>query len=109
MNDLYLKFETQQQANDLLFDAVENPDLLDENSNPVVHMVPRWRNVDVIGVIYAPTGRILNRYSKYKDPEPEIAPIDGWHVNVRLMDDEDAAPLEPYKIDPPATPSRVWA
>ena len=47
--------------------------------------------IDIVGVIYEPTGVMLtdddgNEY-------PETAPVDGWHVNLRLLNDtmRDAA------------------
>jgi len=39
---------------------------------------------------------------------PVVAPAPGWHVNVRLMPDEDGTALEQYRVYP-NTPSRVWA
>lgn len=66
--------------------------------------------IDVVGIIYKPTGNLLtdadgNEY-------PEVAPLDGWHINIRLMGDarrDDVEALSAYFVDPePATPSRVW-
>ena len=59
-------------------------------------------NIDIIGVIYKPTGEMLMG----EDGEyPEMAPLPGWHVNTRgpVLDE-----LKPYAIEV-ATPSRVWA
>ena len=66
--------------------------------------------IDVVGTIYKPTGNTVT------DPEgneiPEMTPIPGWHINIRLMGDErraDVEALSAYFVDPePATPSRVW-
>lgn len=66
--------------------------------------------IDVVGIIYKPTGNTVT------DPEgnevPEVAPIPGWHINIRLMGDDcraDVEALSAYFVDPePATPSRVW-
>jgi len=66
--------------------------------------------IDVVGVIHKPTGNMLtdadgNEY-------PEMAPLDGWHINLRLMGDArraDAEALPGYMVDPePVTPSRIW-
>ena len=66
--------------------------------------------IDVVGVIQKPTGAVLtdadgNEY-------PEMAPLDGWHVNLRLAGDNkraEAEALVAYTVDPtPVTPSRVW-
>lgn len=59
--------------------------------------------VDPVGVIHKPTGTLLqdadgNEY-------PEMAPVDGWHVNL-----SDSVPeLVSFEIDPPDTPARVFA
>jgi hypothetical protein len=58
--------------------------------------------LDVIGLIYKPTGEMLT------DDEgmeyPEMAPIEDWHSN--LIADEG---LDLPIIVPPATPYRVWS
>ena len=33
--------------------------------------------------------------------------LDGWHVNIRLEEDEDIEPLRPYILNP-TTPRQVW-
>ena len=58
--------------------------------------------IDVIGVIYKPTGEmLLGEDGEY----PSMAPIDGWHVNVR---GPEALELNPYVIKV-KTPARAWA
>ena len=83
MNDLYLKFPDEATAQAALYDGE----------------TPLYRNIDAIGIIYERTGGT--------DEEPVMTPIPGWHVNVRLAD-EDGAALEPYAVTV-ATPVRVWA
>lgn len=52
-----------------------------------------FANIDVIGTIY-------------KDEQA----IDGWHVNVRVIDNENADILLPFQVNPkPTTPLRIWA
>lgn len=66
--------------------------------------------IDVVGTIYKPTGNTLT------DSEgreyPEMAPIDGWHINIRLGGENrraDVEALSAYFVDPePATPERIW-
>ena len=75
------------------------------------HLVPHTKDyaIDVVGVIYRPTGDMLtdadgNEY-------PEQAPLDGWHVNIRLIGDARRADVEAidavYGVAP-ASPERVW-
>ena len=85
--DYFLKFDTEADATAALFDEEK----------------PKYAAVDVIGVIYKPTGQQL------QTPEGEVeetSPIDGWHVNVRHT--EAAPELEAYRVFP-AAPVRGWA
>jgi len=66
--------------------------------------------IDAIGTIYKPTGNTLT------DSEgreyPEMAAVDGWHINIRLGGEarrSDVEVLAEYFVDPePVTPERVW-
>jgi hypothetical protein len=66
--------------------------------------------IDIVGVIYRPTGETLtddegNEYA-------ETAPLDGWHVNIRLLNDTMREAVEAIAADYgvlPNTPARVWA
>ena len=82
-----LKFQNQSTADSILGET------------------PRYRNIDTIGVIYKPTGVMI----KDKDgiEYPEMMPLDGWHVNVWVLPEEDAAPLQPYTIEP-SNATRCW-
>ena len=102
MTDLFLKFESEAQANSVLYTQV--PTAFAESGEAIEHESrPNHRNIDTIGIIYKPTGETLQGED---GPYPEMAPIEGWHVNVRLVG-EDAAALEPFEVSP-ATPIRVW-
>lgn len=58
--------------------------------------------VDVVGVVMRPTGGTLQTEA---GSVPEMAAIPGWHVNL-----SDAVPgLEPFEIEPPDSPDRVFA
>jgi len=65
--------------------------------------------IDVVGTIYEPTGVTLT------DDEgvayPEMAPVDGWHVNIRLVGDAKRETVEALDAShgvTPNSPSRVW-
>jgi hypothetical protein len=65
--------------------------------------------IDVVGTLHEPTGTML------KDDEgneyPETAPVDGWHVNVRLVGDamrETVEALDTSHGVTPESPQRVW-
>ena len=84
-----LKFPNQATANSVLLDG-ENP---------------HYHNIDTIGVIYKHTGAMLAVEDGIEYPEMQT--IDGWHVNVWVLPDEDAIALQPYVITP-TNPVRVW-
>jgi hypothetical protein len=80
--DLYLRFDDEAQALEIL-EGYEG-------------------SVDMIGIIYKPTGNMItNGEGSY----PELSPIPGWHCNIR---GSMPASLEPFTVVV-NTPSRVWA
>jgi hypothetical protein len=97
--DYFLKFADEAEANAALF--TEQTNVQDDVVETV--LVPKYAAVDVIGTIYKPTGKMLTT------PEgkvPEMAPLDGWHVNVRHT--AETPELEAFRVFP-ETPSRMWA
>lgn len=97
--DYCLKFADQSEADAVLFDEQT---YMQEDVVETVK-VPKYTAVDVIGVIYAPTGKTLKTA---EGPVPQMKAVPGWHVNVRHT--EEAPELEAYRVFP-STPSRVWA
>ena len=98
---------------DALLTALEGTDIVseDEDGNKVLHST-KALGVDEVGTIYAPTGKTL------KDDEgneyPEIAPVTGYHLNLRKVRDEADSiikKLEDAKltIDAPTTPYRKFS
>lgn len=82
--DLYLKFNSEEQANSILFES--------QTVDNEILKIPKYTAIDTIGIIYK-----------------DSAPLEGWYVNVRVTPEEDIIELEPYRIPEPETPSRVWA
>lgn len=65
--------------------------------------------IDVVGVIHEPTGNMLT--DDEGNEYPETAPVDGWHVNVRLVGDamrEKVEALDALYGVVPNSPSRVF-
>jgi len=90
--DLYLRFSSEQVAYEQLLAA----GLLQEVEEGYA---PVDASVDYIGVIYKPTGT----------DDEQMAPLPGWHVNVRLSADKTCPePLQSAVVSPVA-PVRVWA
>ena len=65
--------------------------------------------IDLVGVIYEPTGNMLT--DAEGNEYPETAPVDGWHVNVRLVGEgrrEDVEAIDAVYGLVPNSPSRVF-
>lgn len=100
--DYFLKFADEAEAKSALF--TEQTNVQDDVVETV--LVPKYAAVDVVGVIYKPTGNVLPAEDGSGEAVDEMAPLDGWHVNVRHTD--EAPELEAYKVEV-KTPSRAWA
>ena len=105
MQDFYLRFSDEAQAQTVLYTPTYAPDPESTPDEPlpdvIVSWTPNYVNIDTIGVIYQPA----------PDPVPEgYVPVsyDGWFVNVRVVS-EDPDPLLPFSIDPQPYPIRIWA
>ena len=90
-NDFMLRFADAQEADSVLFDG-EGDDRR-----------PKYAAIDIIGKIYKPTGEMI---TTDEGEVPEMAPVEGWHVNVRHT--AKAPNLTAYQIFP-KSPVRGWA
>jgi len=97
--DMFLKFADAAEANAALF--TEQTNVQDDVVETV--LVPKYAAIDVVGTIYKPTGEMIQTD---EGEVPEMAPLDGWHANVRHTD--EAPELEAFRVFP-QTPSRMWA
>ena len=107
--DLMLKFDDEAQAKAYLYEEVPTAwDNSDPGAEPVAtewEHRPKFRNIDTLGVIY--TGGSWD--AEGNQIEAPVAE-DGWHVNLRCLEGENAVPLYGFLVAPtPATPRRVWA
>jgi hypothetical protein len=104
MTDLYLSFPDEVTAKAVLYRIEGAVEATEDTEAFEGYEVPNFANIDTIGIIYKPTGEtLMGEDGEY----PEMAPIEGWHVNVRLVDGENGEVLEPFKVEP-STPMRVW-
>jgi hypothetical protein len=110
-NDLFLRFADADAANAALVAAgllTETLAMLDADGNVLIPAgyAPVNASIDTVGVIYKPTG---NTITTDMGEQPEMAAIDGWHVNVRLPADYPTPEsLTAYQVAP-ANPVRIWA
>ena len=65
--------------------------------------------IDIVGVIHKPTGNTLTDDAGFE--YEETTPLDGWHINFRIVGDARRADVEAldaaYGVTP-KSPSRVW-
>jgi len=117
--DYCLKFDSEADAKAVLyrweypapapFDVEAAEQAAEETGRQVIEVerepyeVAKYLAIDLIGTIYKPTGKMLK---SDEGDVPEMAPLEGYHANVRLLN--DAPELESYRVHP-VTPVRVWA
>ena len=97
MTDLYLAFPDQATADAVLYtthDAVTDEE---GNVTAEAYVTPNYANIDTLGVLY----------ERQDDPEAEPIPLPGWHINIRLVEGEDAEALQGFEVHP-TLPRRVW-
>jgi hypothetical protein len=102
--DKYLAFPDEAAAKAVLYRIEGAVEATEDTEAVEGYEVPNYANIDTIGIIYKPTGETTEQDGV---DVPVMAPIEGWHVNVRVVD-EDAEALEAFEVHP-ATPMRVWA
>lgn len=119
-NDYYLKFASETEFDTAFVDAGYKQTWdaeLDEEGNEIEpggysYYIENGA-VDVIGTIFAPTGNMLQTTeedgSTYEFEE--TAPVEGFHVNVRLREGvELATEVQEFVLSPaPSTPARIFA
>jgi hypothetical protein len=103
--DYCLKFDSEAEAKAVLYRVVGAVEADPENGVEAQegYEVANYDAIDLIGTIYKPTGKMLQ---SDEGEVPEMAPVDGYHVNVRVL--KEAPELEAYRVHP-VTPVRVWA
>ena len=103
--DFYFSFADEATAATALQPFYHQP----EEGDAYLVKHSKDHSIDIIGVIHEATGNMLT------DDEgveyPEMAPIDGWHVNLRIRGNYMRAEAEAIDTDfgvEPATPHRTW-
>lgn len=66
-------------------------------------------SLDIIGIIYAETGNMIEGPEGEEQEVPEMAPIDGWHANLLLHGEDMPEALESFVIEEPSAPNRRFA
>ena len=100
--DIYLKAKSEAA----LYEALEAAGVVTKGENGY-HVTDGHKfALDVIGVIYKPTGKMLDTDM---GEVPETAPLPGYHANLRVMGEFDLELFKDIAIDAPNNPSRGWA
>jgi hypothetical protein len=107
--DYLLKFESESQANSVLFTKVPTAwsDSVSMDEPPVATEwmdKPNYDNIDIIGTIYKPTGAVT--VSEDGMEVPVMEDVGGFHCNVRNY--SPAPELEQYSVTP-TNQYRTWA
>ena len=104
MTDLYLK----AADHDSLYSALESAGIVTKGENGY-HVTDGHKvALDVIGVIYRPTGKMLDTNM---GDAPEMKPLPGYHANLRVINASnfDANMIANIAIETPNSPARAWA
>ena len=99
--DYHLKFTDESQAKSILYrkeGVVEANEEFGIEANEG-YDVPNFDNIDIIGIIYKPTGELD------AEGNPIMVDLEGWHVNLRH---EGEVALDEYVVYP-TQPVRIWA
>jgi hypothetical protein len=118
--DFYLKLPSEadmptalvafyQQDHTVTVDPETGEQVYTPDGDPYLVMNSPDYAIDVVGTIMDPTGVILT--DDEGNEYPEMAPLDGWHINMRLSGEARRADVEAldaaYGVTP-TSPRRVW-
>jgi hypothetical protein len=102
--DKYLAFTDEAAAKAVLYRIEGAVEATEDTEAVEGYEVANYANIDTLGIIYKPTGETTEQDGM---AVPVMAPVEGWHVNVRLAEGEDAESLQAFEVHP-VTPLRVW-
>ena len=117
--DFYLKLTAESDMPTVLADFYRQDYITNVDEEGVETQTPDGESylvthshdyaIDVVGLIHEPTGVTLT--DDEGNEYPETAPVDGWHVNIRLVGDAQRETVEALDATHgvvPNSPSRVW-
>ena len=118
-NDFYLKLDAEasmpsvlsafyEQDYSTIVDAETGVESTQIEGEPYLVSSTSDYAIDVVGVLHEPTGNTLTDDGM---EYPEVAALDGWHVNIRLSSDTMRDAVEALDVShgvTPDAPRRVW-
>ena len=97
------------ETGEKLFDAETGEPIMENDGDAYLVTGSADHAFDIVGLIHKATGVMLT------DDEgmeyPEMAPVDGWHVNLRIRGDymrDEAEAIDATDGVSPVTPHRTW-
>ena len=97
------------ETGEKLFDEETGEPVMENDGDAYLVMHSHNHSFDIVGLIHEPTGTMLTDSEGIE--YPEMAPIPGWHVNLRIRGDymRDAAEaIDATDGVSPVTPHRTW-
>ena len=119
-NDFYLKLDAEASMPSVLsafykhdYSTIVDPETGEESTQiegePYFVSSTADYAIDVVGVLHEATGSTLTDDDGME--YPEVAALDGWHVNIRLSSDAMRDAVEALDVShgvTPDAPRRVW-
>ena len=119
-NDFYLKLDAEASMPSVLsafykqdYSTIVDPETGEESTQiegePYFVSSTADYAIDVVGVLHEVTGSTLTDDDGME--YPEVAALDGWHVNIRLSSDAMRDAVEALDVShgvTPDAPRRVW-
>ena len=97
------------ETGEKLYDEETGEPVMENDGDPYLVMHSHNHSFDIVGLIHEPTGNMLTDAEGIE--YPEMAPIPGWHVNLRIRGDymrDDAEAIDAVSGVSPVTPHRTW-
>ena len=97
------------ETGDKLYDEETGDPIMENDGDAYLVMNSHNHSFDIVGLIHEATGVTLT--DAEGNEYPEMAPIPGWHVNLRIRGDyrrDDAEAIDTEYGVEPATPHRTW-
>lgn len=97
------------ETGEKLYDEETGEPVMENDGDAYLVMHSHNHSFDIVGLIHEPTGNMLTDADGME--YPEMAPIPGWHVNLRIRGDymrDDAEAIDAVFGVSPVTPHRTW-
>ena len=97
------------ETGEKLFDAETGEPIMEDDGDAYLVTGSADHAFDIVGLIHKATGNMLTDADGME--YPEMAPVDGWHINLRIRGDymrEEAEAIDAEYGVEPTSPHRTW-